>query len=382
MRSTIDGIAILDENKRFKYLDQSFAELYGYQEPPQLIGQSWNETYSTLHLRRFQKEILPNLEERNSWSGVISGLKRNGGQFAQQISIFELGKEGLVFLVKNITPEGRPVFEVGKPELNWPQAVESPPDLVAIISENYEIMEINSTGAEKLGKTANQLKGSKCYEIVHNLSAPIQGCPCKQTLESGEPGVGEVTEDEREYVVTAFPLLDESEEVTAFLHTVTKVSNHPPGRLKACEFFIRKLAQIKGEEEVYSFLLHSITELLEPSKLTIYEQRGNELNCTMKSGYRRPVVGEKLCLAAQGVRTMAFRENRSIYLPTVAGNEEFIRYDPEVRSEFVTPISTGANKLGILDIRRLEPSSITPSERNLIEIMATEVAKNIVQKPS
>lgn len=377
MRSNIDGIAILDENKKFKYLDQSFAELYGYQNPPQLIGKSWDNTYASLHLRRFKEEMLPILEEEKKWSGVMFGLKKNGTRFSQEISVFELGREGLVFLVKNIGPKGRSVFEIGQPQYNWPEAVNSPPDIVTIISLNYEILEINPTGAEKLGKAAEKVKGAKCYNVVHKLPSPINGCPCKTTVETGEPGVGVVSEDGTNYVVTAFPLLDRSGELKAFLHTVTEISNQAPGKIKACEFFIRELAQLKGTEETYLFLLHSISEVLGPAKVTLHEKRSNRLKCIIQNGYRRPMKGEELDLASGGVRVEAFKQRKSIYLPKVAGNDEFIRFDPEVKCEFVTPISTGKNTLGILDVRRLEPNSVTPSERNIIEIMATEAAKSI-----
>lgn len=269
MRSNIDGAAILDESKRFKYLDQSFAKLYGYQKPTKLIGKSWDYTYASLHLRRFEEEMLPTLEKKQRWSGVIFGLKRNGSRFSQEISVFELGQEGLVFLVKNIGPKERRVFEIGQPQYNWPEAVNSTPDIVSIISLDYEIKEINSTGAEMLGKTAHNLRGAKCYEVVHGLSSPISGCPCQKTIETGRAGIGEVTEDDRNYIVTAFPLLDKSGELTSFLHTVTDVGNQTSGKLRACEFFVRQLTKVESRSQKFSFLLNSINEVLGPVKITL-----------------------------------------------------------------------------------------------------------------
>ncbi|MBS3740369.1 hypothetical protein KGY47_03220 [Candidatus Bipolaricaulota bacterium] len=377
MRSKLEGIAVLDENKEFKYLDKSFAELYGYQHPSQLIGHSWGKTYLSSHLQRLEEEILPFLGDKKRWSGVIFGLRQNGDRCPQQISVLELDSESLVLLVQNLTPKGRTAFEIGHPEINWPEAVDSPPDIVAIISPEYEIKEINFTGAKKLGKDPNQLRGAKCYELVHDLPYPIQGCPCKKTLDTGNAGVGVVSEDEQEYVVTAFPLLDKSMELGAFLHTVTEVSNQPPAELRACQFFARNLNQMKGKHQLYSFLVDSIKELCGLGKITLYEQEENKLKCVFQDGYRRPMEGGDIYLDGDGVRIDSYRENKSIYLPDVAGRNDFIRYDPEIECEFVTPISTSRNRNGILDIRLFQRDSVSASERNLIEIMVSEVARQI-----
>ncbi|MBS3735996.1 MAG: PAS domain-containing protein [Candidatus Bipolaricaulota bacterium] len=375
IKARVDGIAVLDSQRRFEYLDQSFASLYGYQASSDLIGKPWAETFALPQVERFEEELLPAMEDQQKWTGVISGLKRDGVKLAQQISVFQLQKDKLVFLVKNIAPKGRSVFKVGRPEYNWPEAIESTPDIVAIISPDYEIEKINSTGAKKLGMTASEIEGEKCYEVVHRLASPIQGCPCKQAIEACEAGIGEVAEDGTNYVVTAFPLVDETEELTAFLHTVTGAGKNIPSELKACEFFIRELAKLKDKDDIYPFLLHSIREVLEPAKITLYEQNPEGLECSLQRGYRRKMVGEKLYRSGTGARVEALKNDRSIYIPDVETSENFIRYDPEVKCEFVAPISSSERRFGVLDIRKLESDSITPSERNLIEIMASEVGK-------
>ncbi|MCF7890655.1 PAS domain-containing protein [Candidatus Bipolaricaulota bacterium] len=377
IKARFDGIAVLDARRRFEYLDRSFADLYGYRAPSDLIGKPLDETFAIPQVKRLEEKLLPTLEKERKWTGVISGIKRNGEQLAQKVSVFYLKKDKLVFLVKNITPKGRSIFKLGRPEFNWPEAIESPPDIVAIISPDYEIEKINSTGAEKLGMTAGEVEGQKCYEVVHRLTSPIQGCPCEQALNSREAGIGEVAEDGTNYVVTAFPLLDETEELTAFLHTVTRVSKDSPSELKACEFFIRELAKINSKRGVFSFLLHSIREVLGPVKITLYEETAEGLECSLQRGYRRKLVGEKLYRSGTGARIEALKNGRSIYIPNVKSSENFIRYDPEVKCEFVAPISSSKRKFGVLDIRKLDPESITPSERNLIEIMASEAGKTM-----
>ncbi|MFB6290119.1 MAG: PAS domain-containing protein [Candidatus Bipolaricaulia bacterium] len=382
IKANIDGIAVLDGQRKYEYVDQTFASLYDYQNPSDLIGETWDETFALPHIRRFEKELLPKLKEEQKWTGVVSGLKRNGERFAQKISLFYLKDGKLVSLVKNVTPEGRSIFKLGRPEHNWPEAIESAPDIVAIISLDYEIEQINPTGAEKLNIEASDVEGHKCYEVVHRLNSPIKGCPCKKAIETREAGIGEVTEDGTNYVVTAFPLMDNSEELTAFLHTVTRVSNNSPGELKACEFFIRELTKLEKKDQILSFLLHSIREVLEPAKITLYKSNSKTLKCLLQTGYRRSMIGENLHKSGTGARVETAKKDKSFYLPDVTIDENFIRYDPEVKCEFVAPISSSNNCYGVLDIRKLEKDSISPSERNLIEIMTSEVGKILENLPS
>ena len=186
-----------------------------------------------------------------------------------------------------------------------------------------------------------------------------------------------MTEDGTNYIVTAFPLFDKENEPTAFLHTVTGATKSPQSELRACEFFIRKLVKLTDKDEVYYFLMHSLREVLEPSKITIYELDEKVLRCRLQSGYRRKMADEELYLSRGGARVEAINEDRSIYIPDVELAENFIRYDPEVRSEFVTTISSLTGKFGVLDIRKLENNSISPSERNLIEVMASEAGRTL-----
>lgn len=377
MKSNIDGIAVIDEKRKFKYIDRSFAQLYGYSSPPKLIGKPWTETYEKLHLQRFEEEMIPLLDKENWWSGVIFGVKSKGEQFSQKVFVFKLEKGELVFLVKNIAPRERSIFEIGQPEYNWPEAVVSPPDIVAIISTEYEIMEINSPGAKKLNKAPRELEGAKCFEEVHQQSNPVEGCPCKKTIETGEAGIGEISEGGRDYVVTSFPLRNGSSKIAAFLHTVTEVHSDPPGELMACDFFIRGLSQLKSEEGIYSFLLNFMNEVLDCVKLAVFVRSGDKLKCKIQRGYRRPIKGEELYLAGSGARVESFKRNETLYLPNVKGKENFIRQDPKVSCEFVTPIATSKDKFGVIDIRRYRPNSITPTEKNLVEVIASEVAKRI-----
>ena len=106
----------------------------------------------------------------------------------------------------------------------WKETFDAAIDIIALISSDFEILKINKAGLEALGRSEEDFSGKKCYEVVHGLDAPIEGCPCKKTLGTKEPGIGEIAEHGRDYVATASPILDENDEIIAFAHTLKDIT--------------------------------------------------------------------------------------------------------------------------------------------------------------
>ena len=59
VEASMDGIAILDVEGKYIYLNRAHAEVYGYRSPEDLIGRSWKILYGDRELKRFEQEIMP-----------------------------------------------------------------------------------------------------------------------------------------------------------------------------------------------------------------------------------------------------------------------------------------------------------------------------------
>ncbi|HJS59627.1 MAG TPA: EAL domain-containing protein [Vicinamibacteria bacterium] len=106
-QASMDGMAILDADERYVFLNDSHARLYGYESPDELLGQSWRVLYSPEQLRRFDAEILPALWRDGTWRGEAVGLRRNRTSFQQELSLTLVDGGGLVCVVRDTTESKR-----------------------------------------------------------------------------------------------------------------------------------------------------------------------------------------------------------------------------------------------------------------------------------
>ncbi len=98
-----DGMAILDNQGKYLYLNMSHAQIYGYESPAELIGRSWRELYEEQELERFDNRIMPEVFSSGKWSGEAIGRKKDGSTFAQEISLSVLDDGGIICIVRDIT---------------------------------------------------------------------------------------------------------------------------------------------------------------------------------------------------------------------------------------------------------------------------------------
>ena len=67
--ASMDGIAVLDKDGCFIYLNDAHARLYGYQDTGALVGQHWRSLYDEQEFNRFSHEVMPRLFENGHWRG-------------------------------------------------------------------------------------------------------------------------------------------------------------------------------------------------------------------------------------------------------------------------------------------------------------------------
>jgi PAS domain S-box-containing protein len=105
MEASIDGIAILNEDQNYVYVNESHSRIYGYDTPEELIGKPWRVLYDDNELQRFDHNVMPKISQKGYWQGESRGKKRDGSTFPQELSLTALDNGGLICVVRDITKQ-------------------------------------------------------------------------------------------------------------------------------------------------------------------------------------------------------------------------------------------------------------------------------------
>ncbi|MFB6269015.1 MAG: response regulator, partial [Halobacterium sp.] len=97
-----EGISILDEDGEFVYVNEAYADLYGY-EPSELVGEHWRILYPDEELPRVKSEILPEVEAEGGWRGRTTGVRADGETFLEDHTLAKTEGGELVCTVRDLT---------------------------------------------------------------------------------------------------------------------------------------------------------------------------------------------------------------------------------------------------------------------------------------
>ena len=151
----MDGIALLDENGIYYYMNPSHAIIFGYETPLELIGKSWQTLYSGSEIKRISNEIFPLLLQNGSWSGETLGKKKDGSPIFQEITLSLLCNKGLICICRDITQ--RKINEIKLNQL----AITAQKTNSIVIATNLEkeITWVNDSFERVLGYSLGEVSG-------------------------------------------------------------------------------------------------------------------------------------------------------------------------------------------------------------------------------
>lgn len=98
-----DGIAILDSNENYAYLNEAHVTMFGYRSKSDLVGKSWRSLYSDEDIREFEKTIFPALAQNGHWSGEAVATRVDGSRFHEEVTLSLIRDGGLVCVCRDIS---------------------------------------------------------------------------------------------------------------------------------------------------------------------------------------------------------------------------------------------------------------------------------------
>ena len=94
--NTTEGIALLDNNQLYTYMNRTHEVLLGYNRK-ELLGKSWKVLYKESEVIRLEKIIAEELPKGGRWEGSAIAICKDGiTELEQYICLTDLGEGSLV----------------------------------------------------------------------------------------------------------------------------------------------------------------------------------------------------------------------------------------------------------------------------------------------
>jgi diguanylate cyclase (GGDEF)-like protein/PAS domain S-box-containing protein len=182
MKTSMDGMAVLNSNGEYIYMNDAHVMVYGYQEASELIGKTWRVFYYDDELVRFDNAIIPVLMKEGSWRGEAIGKKKNGSIFPQELSLNTLENGGLICVVRDITERKKAQQIIWEEKERALVTLHSIGDAVIVTDAFSKVEYLNPVAEDLTGWQNNDAVGNLLMEIF-NIVNEQTGKPAENPVD-------------------------------------------------------------------------------------------------------------------------------------------------------------------------------------------------------
>jgi len=177
-----EGISILDEDGQYLYVNEAFAELYGY-GPDEMVGKHWRLVYpDTEEIEQVTQEILPRVEREGNWHGTTTGLRADGSTFVEDHRLATTDHGELVCTVRELGEHERALREE---QLFVDQALDALDDVFYVLGTDGRLHRWNDRLTEVTGYTDDEIDGRHATELVPEDEHERIAAAIEETLTAG-----------------------------------------------------------------------------------------------------------------------------------------------------------------------------------------------------
>ena len=253
MEAAIDGMAIIDENEVYSYVNTAYARLYRYGDPSELLGKHWTIVYGQERHSQLQREALPALREAGSWRGEAYGCRLDGTTFPQEVALTAMPHHhGFICVTRDITERHKAAQALEAQRSFLRTVLDASPSLVYAKDAQGRYTLANEPLARLYGSSTEELLGKTDAAMHPNeVEATAYRSDDLSVLRSGQP------------VSCEEPLTDPATGETHWFHT-QKVPLDIPGHERQVLGISTDITERKRMEAA---LRHSEEQLRQSQKM-------------------------------------------------------------------------------------------------------------------
>lgn len=380
--ASVDGIAVLDEDERYTTVNQAHAEVYGYDDPDEFIGESWRMCYSDTELEQIEDEVFQVLGEAGDWRGELTGVRRNGETFPQEVSLSMMEDGGLVCVVRDISDQKRRTRELEAAQGRFQALTENAGFGVVTIDEDSTIRYANDALEDVLGYAPEDVVGEPLTTLMPDRFRDSHLSGIQRYLNEGDKTLdwewlelpGQHSDGHEVPLGISFgeTILEDGHLFTGILRDITAQVEQEE-QIAALHDASRRLTEATTPDEVASVTVDIANDVLgEPfSTMLFYDEEDDQLNIAARADstaafLKKVDVGELSGISTGQLGMEIFRsgEMRVIDDYETVDNRAF----PDLPLGTVVIVPVGG--YGILALGGQSIEAVTETERHQIELLA------------
>jgi PAS domain S-box-containing protein len=212
------------------FVNERMCTMVGY-SAEELVGQSSRILYETqAEFERVGNEKYADIADHGTGS-IETRFKHKNGRIinillsSTPIDCSDLSK-GVTFTALDITELKKAADELEQAKQDWENIFQAIGQPTMILSPDYTILSANRATLELTGRSAEELRGTKCHEVFHDTSAAPPGCPLQTIEKKAWPGYieAEVPARGRFFLISCTPVVNEQGRVEKIIHIATDIT--------------------------------------------------------------------------------------------------------------------------------------------------------------
>jgi PAS domain S-box-containing protein len=387
MEAATDGIAILDDEGVYQYVNQAHASIYGYDATESLIGESWTLCYDEEEAKRLEGEALSTLRKAGRWRGEAQGVRNDGSSFPQELTLTALEDGSIICVVRDITARKEDERELRRTKQYYEQILKKAVNDLAVFKPDGRYEFVNKQSIEDpdmrewiIGHTNLEYCQERDMELElgrRRHRAIRTAADEKRTIQFEERM--ETENEARHFMRTHKPITDIEGEVThvaAFGIDITgrkereEALQERQNKIEALYKATRRVLTAEQPEEV-SDRIHELLKSIFDYPLqntgfvedgTVYPERTMTKGSSIPSPKPHPRSGDSL--SARAMRT-----GDTIIVDDASGLDNEVEYG-QLCSAAAVPIG----QHGIVVVGKTEVEHFDPFNLRLLEILSSYAA--------
>lgn len=318
-QTAIDAIISTDGRGRIIFWNQGAQTIFGYREKEVI-----DRPLAILMPERCRAACQRKLDQRRLSGQApfpgkvmeVQGLRKDGGEFPLELSLSRWeagGKIGYTAIIRDINERQALALALESAANKWRTTFDAIGDAVCLLSRNNEILQCNQAMSNLASKPFCEIIGRHCWEVVHNSSSPIDGCPFGRMVKSRQRETIIMPRENCWFKVAVDPILEDDGNLSGAVHVITDITS------------VKQAEEARRREKL--FLASIFASIQDGISILDLDLNIVQVNPTMEKWYAQtqPLVGKKCyqayqardeaCRACPSLRTIATGEPHQETLP-------------------------------------------------------------------